>query len=83
MPLVTEGVEAYNKGVDELSNGNYERAIEQLKIAEKKLKRSKIRDHGLNFSRAQLIIAYLSTGEKNKLGLVKRNLRYIFRAFCI
>tara|TARA_B100001287_G_scaffold276585_1_gene288011 strand:- start:3403 stop:4992 length:1590 start_codon:yes stop_codon:yes gene_type:complete len=77
MPLVSEGVEAYENGVDELSNGNYERAIEQLKIAEKKLKRSKIRDHGLNFSRAQLIIAYLSTGEKNKLGLVKRNLRYI------
>ena len=77
MPLVSEGVEAYENGVVELSNGNYERAIEQLKIAEKKLKRSKIRDHGLNFSRAQLIISYLSTGEKNKLGLVKRNLRYI------
>ena len=40
-------------------------------------KRAKIKDHGLNFSRAQLTIAYLCAGEKNKLGQVKRNLRNI------
>ena len=77
MPLVQEGVGSYNNGVDALSNKNYERAIEELKIAEKKLKRGKIKEHGLNFSRAQLSIAYLCTGEKNKLGQVKRNLRNI------
>ena len=77
MTLVQEGIGSYNNGVKELSNGNYERAIEELKIAEKKLKRGKIKNHGLNFSRAQLTIAYLCTGEKNKLGQVKRNLRNI------
>ena len=35
MPLVSEGVESYENGVVELSNGNYERAIEQLKIVRK------------------------------------------------
>ena len=58
MTLVQEGVGSYNNGVKELSNGNYERAIEELKIAEKKLKRGKIKNHGLNFSRAQLTICY-------------------------
>ena len=77
MTLVQEGIGSYNNGVKELSNGNYERAIEELKIAEKKLKRGKIKNHGLNFSRAQLTIAYLCNGEKNKLGQVKRNLRNI------
>ena len=77
MPIVQEGVGSYNNGVDALSNKNYERAIEELKIAEKKLKRGKIKENGLNFSRAQLSIAYLCTGEKNKLGQVKRNLRNI------
>ena len=48
-----------------------------MKIAEKKLKRGKIKEHGLNFSRAQLAIAYLCTGEKSKYGQVKRNLRKI------
>ena len=77
MSLIQEGIEAYNNGVDLLSDKNYERSIEELKIAEKKLKRGKIKNHGLNFSRAQLTIAYLCTGEKNKLGQVKRNLRNI------
>lgn len=77
MNLVQEGIGSYNKGVNELSDKNYESAIEELKIAEKKLKRGKIKNHGLNFSRAQLSIAYLCTGEKNKLGQVKRNLRNI------
>lgn len=77
MKLVQEGVEAYNNGVNELSKKkpNYEKAIEELKIAEKKLNRGKIKDHGLNFSRANLAIAYLCLGQKNKLGQVKRNLK--------
>ena len=75
MSMVQEGIGAYNNGTDELSNGNYEAAITELKIAEKKLKRGKIKEHGLNFSRAQLSIAYLCTGENS--GQVKRNLRKI------
>ena len=41
MSMVQEGIGAYNNGTDELSNGNYETAITELKIAEKKLKRGK------------------------------------------
>jgi len=77
MSMVQEGIGAYNNGTEELSDGNYEAAITELKIAEKKLKRGKIKEHGLNFSRAQLSIAYLCTGEKSKYGQVKRNLRKI------
>ena len=65
------------KGVRALANKNYGKAIEELKLAEKKLKRGKINNHGLNFSRGQLSIAYLCSGEKSKLGQVKRNLRKI------
>ena len=77
MTLVQEGVGSYNNGVKALSNKNYNNAIEELKLAEKKLKRGKIKNHGLNFSRGQLTIAYLCSGEKSKLGQVKRNLRNI------
>jgi hypothetical protein len=77
MTLVQEGVEAYDNGVIALSKKNYNNAIEELKLAEKKLKRGKIKDHGLNFSRGQLAIAYLCSGEKSKLGQVKRNLKNI------
>ena len=77
MKLVQEGVGAYNNGVNALARKNYDNAIEELKLAEKTLKRAKIKDHGLNFSRGQLTIAYLCNGEKNKLGQVKRNLRNI------
>jgi hypothetical protein len=78
MTLVQEGVGSYNNGVKALSNKNYNNAIEELKLAEKKLKRSKINNHGLNFSRGQLAIAYLSLEDKkSKLGQVKRNLKNI------
>ena len=77
MKLVQEGVGAYNNGVDKLSSSNYAESIEQLITAEKKLKRGKISEHGLNFSRGNLSIAYLCMGERSKLGQVKRNLRNI------
>ncbi len=78
MTLVQEGVGSYNNGVNALARKNYDNAIEELKLAEKKLKRAKIKDHGLNFSRAQLAIAYLSLEDKkSKLGQVKRNLKNI------
>tara|TARA_Y100000739_G_C20608530_1_gene467109 strand:+ start:2117 stop:3676 length:1560 start_codon:yes stop_codon:yes gene_type:complete len=77
MKNVQLGIEAYNSGVSNLINGEYEKAINQLKNAEKKLKTGKINIHGLNFSRGNLAIAYLCKGEKNKLGQVKRLLRLI------
>lgn len=75
--LATEGVGSYNEGVRALENKDYGKAIEELKLAEKKLKRGKINNHGLNFSRGQLSIAYLCSGDKTKLSQVKRNLRSI------
>ena len=77
MNLVQEGVGSYNNGVNSLENKNYDNAIEELRIAVRKLKNGKIKDHGLNFSRGQLTIAYLCAGEKSKLGQVKKNLRNI------
>jgi len=75
--MIQEGVNSYTKGVISLANKNYVNSIEELKLAEKQLKRGKINNHGLNFSRGQLAIAYLCTGEKNKLGQVKTNLKKI------
>ena len=77
MSKVQEGIESYNKGVMSLKNQDYENAIEELRLAEKRLKISKISDNGLNFSRGQLSIAYLNIPGKSKLGQVKRNLNYI------
>ena len=78
MKSIQEGIDLYNKGVDALSNQNYIEAINNLKDAESKLRRGKITDDGLNFSRGNLSIAYLSladqTGEPNKLSQVKRYL---------
>ena len=79
--MVQEGERAYEEGVSSLKNGDYEEAITSLKIAEKKLKRGKVNIHGLNYSRANLIIANLcvaeSTGEKSTLGQAKRGLKYL------
>ena len=76
--VVQEGVNSYNKGVSALANKDWNEAIEELKLAEKKLNKGKINNDGLNFSRGQLSIAYLSSGDKkSKLGKVKRNLRNI------
>ena len=77
MDQIQEGIGAYNNGVDALSNKEYENAISELKIAEKRLKRGKVTNDGLNFTRANLSIAFLSTGEKRSLGQAKRYLKYL------
>lgn len=74
MTLVQDGVNNYYDGVDNLAKGSYTNAIENLKNTERKLKKGKIINHGCNFYRGQLAIAYLCTGETSKLPLVKRNL---------
>ena len=54
----------YNIGVRALENKEYKTAQKHLKNAEKRLKRGKITDDGLNFTRGNLTIAFLATGEK-------------------
>ncbi len=75
MVQIEGGVENYDKGVEELSNKQYSSAQSSLKEAEKKLKRGKIVEEGLNFVRGNLAIAYLSSGEKRGVGQAKRYLK--------
>ena len=46
-----------------------------IKDAEKRLKRGKITNDGLNFTRGNLIIACLATGERSGVGQAKRYLK--------
>ena len=48
-----------------------------MKNAEKNLKRGKISENGLSHIRANLAIAYLSTGDKRGANQAKRYLKYI------
>jgi TolA-binding protein len=77
MEQVKKGISEYNSGVNELKNKNYTSAQKKLKEAEKRLKRGKINDDGLNFSRGNLAIAYLSKGDKRSIGQSKRYLKNI------
>ena len=77
MDQVQQGVGAYNDGVKALKNKEYTKAIDDLKEAEKRLKRGKITEDGLNFVRGNLAIAYLSKGDKRGLGQAKRYLKYL------
>ena len=78
MPQVQEGISEYNAGVKELKNKNYISAQNKLKEAEKRLRRGKINDDGLNFTRGNLAIAYLSTSDKrSSIGKAKRYLKYL------
>ncbi|MGY8989323.1 MAG: tetratricopeptide repeat protein [Flavobacteriales bacterium] len=77
MTLVQDGVDDYYNGVDNLAKGSYTNAIENLKNTERKLKKGKIINHGCNFYRGQLAIAYLCTKETSKLPQVKKNLKKI------
>ncbi len=72
---IQEGVGYYNKGVESLSNREHKNAQKPLKDAEKKLKRGKITDDGLNFSRANLVISYLATEDKKGIAQAKRYLK--------
>ena len=77
MIQIQEGIGEYNLGVKALANKEYKSAQSNLKNAEKRLKRGKISEDGLNFSRANLAISYLSTGDKRGLGQAKRYLKPI------
>mgnify|MGYP003952560853 CR=1 FL=1 len=75
MEQVQNGISQYNAGVKDLKNKNYKSAQKKLKEAEKRLKRGKISDDGLNFTRGNLAIAYLSIGDKRSIGQSKRYLK--------
>ena len=74
MTQIQIGISEYNDGVKALRKKDYNTATNKLKEAEKKLKRGKISDDGLNFSRANLSISYLASGEKRGVGQAKRYL---------
>tara|TARA_Y100001954_G_C15794691_1_gene597001 strand:- start:309 stop:1862 length:1554 start_codon:yes stop_codon:yes gene_type:complete len=75
MVQIQEGIGEYNKGVKALENKEYSTASTYLKNAEKKLKRGKISEDGLSYTRGNLAIAYLATGDKKNLGQSKRYLK--------
>ena len=77
MAQIQEGISEYNIGVNALANKEYKKAQTHLKNAEKKLKRGKIGDDGLSFTRGNLAIAYLSSGEKRGVNQAKRYLKYL------
>ena len=74
MIQVQAGIADYNDGLEALKDKNYKSAQNKLKNAEKKLKRGKIAEDGLNFSRANLAVALLASGEKRGVGQAKRYL---------
>ena len=74
MLQVQAGVADYNSGLKALKDKNYKAAQKKLKDAEKKLKRGKIAQDGLNYSRANLAITMLASGEKRGVGQAKRYL---------
>ena len=75
MIQIQEGIGEYNLGVKALANKEYKTAQTHLKNTEKRLKRGKVTEDGLNFTRANLAIAYLATGERRGVGQAKRYLR--------
>ena len=77
MIQIQEGIGEYNLGVKALSNKEYKASQTHLKNTEKRLKRGKITEDGLNFSRGNLAISYLATGEKRGIGQAKRYLKYL------
>ena len=75
MIQIQEGLGEYNLGVKALANKEYKTSQTHLKNTEKRLKRGKVTPDGLNFSRGNLAISYLATGEKRGVGQAKRYLR--------
>jgi tetratricopeptide (TPR) repeat protein len=75
MIQIQEGIGEYNLGTKALSNKEYKTAQTHLKNTEKRLKRGKVAEDGLNFSRGNLVISYLASGEKRGVGQAKRYLR--------
>jgi hypothetical protein len=77
MIQIQEGIGEYNLGVKALSNKEYKTAQTHLKNTEKRLKRGKVTEDGLNFSRGNLAISYLASGERRGIGQAKRYLKYL------
>jgi len=77
MIQIQEGIGEYNLGVKALSKKEYKTAQTHLKNTEKRLKRGKITEDGLNFSRGNLAISYLASGERRGIGQAKRYLKYL------
>jgi len=77
MIQIQEGIGEYNLGIKALSNKEYKTAQTHLKNTEKRFKRGKITEDGLNFTRGNLAISYLATGEKRGIGQTKRYLKYL------
>jgi hypothetical protein len=75
MIQIQEGISDYNKGIKSLVKRENKIAQTFLKNAEKKLKRGKITDDGLNFVRGNLVISYLATEDKRGVGQAKRHLK--------
>ena len=77
MIQIQEGIGEYNLGVKALSNKEYKTAQTHLKNTEKRLKRGKVTEDGLNFARGNLAISYLASGERRGIGQAKRYLKYL------
>ena len=77
MIQIQEGIGEYSIGVKALSNKEYKTAQTHLKNTEKRLKRGKVTEDGLNFTRGNLAISYLATGERRGVGQAKRYLKYL------
>lgn len=77
MDQIQQGIGSYNDGIKALRNKEYDIAIDALKEAEKRLKRGKIADDGMNFVWGNLAIAYLSKNDTRGKGQAKRYLKYL------
>ena len=77
MIQVQKAIGEYNLGVKALKNKEYINAQNHLKNSEKGLKRGKITEDGLNFTRGNLVISYLATGKRSGVGQAKRYLKYL------
>ena len=77
MVQIQDGIAAYNKGVKALAGREHNSAQKILKNAEKRLKRGKINENGLNFTRGNLVIASLATKERRGVGQAKRYFKSI------
>ena len=77
MIQIQEGIGEYDLGVKALTNKEYVTAQTHLKNTEKRLKRGKITEDGMNFTRGNLTMSCLATGEKRGTGKAKRYLKYL------
>jgi tetratricopeptide (TPR) repeat protein len=77
MVQIQEGIGEYDLGIKALSNKDYATAQTHFKNTEKRLKRGQITEDGLNFTRGNLVISALASGEKRGIGQAKRYLTYL------